>query len=112
MVLLKQKLRNAVLRYGSEFDFELKNILVNGQKRGCSGFITNLQNGVTVFVNTEKSVYQPLSNKVLVRYARDVKDFGGSHSHNTYVNYADIAAYINTMLNDKSEYDLWIGEHF
>jgi len=31
-------------------------------------------NGKCVYVNTEKAIYQPLSDKNLVRYAADMKD--------------------------------------
>ena len=47
----------------------LHDIAINGKKVGCSGHITNIFNKRCVYVSTEKSVYQPISDKDLVRYA-------------------------------------------
>lgn len=80
--MLATKLKNQILVAAREEDmplqFKLKNISINGRKVGCSGFITNMQTGACVYVNTERSVYGPLSDKVLFRYARDEKDFSSN----------------------------------
>lgn len=47
----------------------LHNIIINGKRVGCSGHIQNVLNNKCVYVSTEKSCYQPLSDKNLVRYA-------------------------------------------
>lgn len=83
--MLTVSLRNRIAKQGN-FEFQLKNILVNGSRRGCSGFIKNLDNGTIVYVNTEPSVYGPLSNKVLYRTARDFKDYTGGRNHHGSVN--------------------------
>lgn len=76
-MLLSIKLRNAVNRElkqaGLDFQasYQLKNTYVNGQRRGCSGYITNVNTGICVFVDTEESVLSSLSGKCLYRYAKD-----------------------------------------
>lgn len=47
----------------------LHNIIINGKRVGCSGHIQNVLNNKCVYVSTEKSCYQPLSDKNMVRYA-------------------------------------------
>lgn len=41
----------------------LHNIIINGKRVGCSGHIQNVLNNKCVYVSTEKSCYQPLSDK-------------------------------------------------
>ena len=73
------KLKNGLKKKGN-FEFKLSNININGRKVGCSGFIINPENGVIVYVNTEKSCYYPLSDKNLVRYAKTDSDYTGLHN--------------------------------
>ena len=53
-MLLKVKLKNLVLKASEgkniEPEFYLENILINGVKKGCSGFIKNKNNGSIVYV--------------------------------------------------------------
>lgn len=74
---LAVKLRNDIARQnpGMNLSYHISNISINGKKRGCSGFVMNEDSGVCVYVNTKKSVYSPLSDKNLYRYARDTKDY-------------------------------------
>lgn len=69
MTLLAVKLRNM---FPKTYDVKLKNIIINGDKRGCGGFISH--NGRTVYVNTE---YNP----ILVRTAKSDKDYRGGRNH-------------------------------
>ena len=39
-VKLKNALKKANEKYGYDLKFDIKNIIVNGAKRGCSGFVT------------------------------------------------------------------------
>lgn len=70
-MLLATKLKNRILLAAKPEDLplkiELKNIIVNGVKRGCSGFVTNMQTGSCVYIDTEKLVYGPLSDKCMYR---------------------------------------------
>lgn len=89
--MLATKLKNRILTVADENDlplrFKLKNITVNRRNVGCSGFVTNIQTGSCVYVNTEHSAYAPMSDKVLYRYARDEKDFSSSGLKNGWNNF-------------------------
>jgi hypothetical protein len=67
MLILSTKLRN---RFLSTTAVLLKNISVNGDKRGCSGFIE--REGAIVYVNTEV-----LGGGYLYRTAKHLKDYSG-----------------------------------
>ena len=104
-MLLMTRVKNQVSKIAKgNYEYHLRNISVNGSKRGCYGFIVNKDNGVVVYINTEKSCYVPLSTKNLVRYARDIKDFGGSHSLNEWATDEDVFSYIVQMLSNKNRY--------
>lgn len=100
--LLMTRLKNGLKKKGN-YEFKLSNININGGKTGCSGFIINPENGVIVYVNTEKSCYAPLSNKNLVRYAKSDHDFTGAM--NDFATDEDVVNKIVSMLSDKKRYD-------
>lgn len=79
----------------------LKNIIVNGSKRGCSGFVCNTKTGGVVFVSTEHSCYGPLAGKSMCRYAKDTTDYssnGLSNGHNQWCFNDELAENIIAML--------------
>lgn len=82
-LILSQKLKN---RFSGNQVFHLRNIIINGNKRGCSGFIALNEN--TVYVNTEV-----LGGGYLYRKAKDNKDFVGGV--NQYAN--DIDSLVNAI---------------
>jgi hypothetical protein len=68
MIILSTKLKN---KFPVEFDVQLKNITINGDKRGCSGFIS--YNDKTVYLTTE-----PLGTMgMMYRTAKNSKDYSG-----------------------------------
>ena len=77
-VKLKNALKKANNKYNYPLKIEIKNILINGQKRGCSGFVTNTNNGSCVYVNTEPVSYGQLG--IMYRYANNNKDYAGYHN--------------------------------
>lgn len=79
-MLLATKLKNMLKKTGI-YEVELRNISINGQKVGCSGFITNQTNGKIVYINTEKPVYATLQGKNLIRYAKSTSDYAGGMNH-------------------------------
>lgn len=91
-------LKNEVKRLFKFKNYEIKldNISINGRKVGCSGFISNPENGLVVYLDTEKSCYSPLSDRNLVRYARNLKDFKGGY--NEFAKDDDLLRKIVTML--------------
>lgn len=70
---------------GLPFDVKLKNILHDGQKRGCSGFITNKETGKVCYLSTElffnggsgSGLWNDKNKAVVMRTAKDIKDFKG-----------------------------------
>ena len=78
MLILSTKLKNAINSHanGMDLTFTLKNISINGSKRGCSGFIRNNVNGSVVYVNTEE-VFLTSVTRYMYRYAYDELDYTG-----------------------------------
>lgn len=78
---LMTKLKNRICKHIPKEDlrFTLKNISINGEKRGCSGFVTYLPTGRCVYVNTERLV-MPGGGDMMYRYAKDERDYSSSHA--------------------------------
>ena len=77
--LLMTALKNRFKKVGN-YEYYLKNININGVKRGCDGFIRNPENGKIVYLTTEYvcgNFYKQLSNKMMYRTAKDLKDYTG-----------------------------------
>lgn len=79
MPILAVKLKNAIRAASPEtagtLEFKLRNIVINGSKRGCSGFVRNPANNAVVYVITEEPVYSTLH--YMYRYADDMSDYKG-----------------------------------
>ncbi len=98
MLILSTKLKNAINTHanGMDLTFTLKNININGSKRGCSGFIRNNANGSVIYVTTERSCATFLK-PYMYRYADNEKDYKGYH--NRWANTLDeLASAICTCL--------------
>jgi hypothetical protein len=88
MLILSTKLKN---QFSPAHLVALKNISVNGDKRGCSGFIS--LGGVIVYVNTEV-----LGGGYLYRTAKHLKDYSGGV--NRYArDLPSLVAGVNQLLN-------------
>lgn len=90
MAILSTKLKNAILRHAGDMNlrFTLRNITVNGEKRGCSGFIRNLDNSSVVYTTTEESVASWLT--FMYRRADDEKDYGSRRWYNQWTKNKDL----------------------
>jgi hypothetical protein len=87
MLILSTKLKN---QFSSAHYVHLKNISVNGDKRGCSGFIA--RGDAIVYVNTEV-----LGGGYLYRTAAHMKDYSGGV--NRYArDLAGLVAGVNSIL--------------
>lgn len=77
MLILSTKLKNSINSHanGMDLTFTLKNISINGQKRGCSGFIRNNANGSVMYVTTEEPCLSTLH--YMYRYADHERDWTG-----------------------------------
>lgn len=106
-LILATKLINAFKKanrkYNYDLQFDIKNIIINGEKRGCSGFVTNKENGSCVYVDTEQPCCLNLG--VMYRYADNNKDFVGYSNRWTGRNYnADsLANAVLALLNKTPE---------
>ena len=82
-----QKVRNNFKKMGvaDRFTFHLKNISVNGQKRGCSGFVVENSTGKVVYITTEPffegGLYGNKKNTLMYRTAENLKDYSGGLNH-------------------------------
>ena len=86
-MILATKLKN---QFPSTHIVALKNIAINGDKRGCSGFIA--RGGAIVYVNTEV-----LGGGYLYRTAAHMKDYSGGV--NRYAkDLASLVAGVNQIL--------------
>lgn len=63
------------MRQHLNLSYHLKNIVINGVKQGCIGFIRNEDTGVCVYITTEQSWHG-----FMYRYADNIRDFTGYHN--------------------------------
>lgn len=99
MAILAVKLRNRFKNSFPTLEVRVKNIRVNGDVRGCSGFITDPETGRHVYVNTERSVYGPLQNRILYRTAESTTDYTGGR--NRWSTDADIVHDVTDLLREQ-----------
>lgn len=100
MLILSTKLKNAINKHaeGMDLTFTLRNININGSKRGCSGFIRNNANGSVMYVNTERAYGCFKEIPYMYRYADHEKDYTGYR--NRWANTLDeLASAICTCLH-------------
>ena len=71
------KVKNAFKRHNIPVTFKLSNTRINGEFRGCSGFIIHEPSGRIAYVDTEQSCFGPLSDKFMYRSADSLKDYKG-----------------------------------
>ena len=76
-LLLATKLKNLINNAypDNNYIIEVKNIKLNGQSRGCSGFIKNPETGSVIFLTTEKTGCSWLKD-YMYRYESQKRGFG------------------------------------
>ena len=74
--LLSVKIKNAFRKtdIGERLEIDLKNVIINHEKKGCSGFITYPGNNACVYINTD---CQTCTKHIMYRYAENENDFTG-----------------------------------
>ena len=103
-VLQALKTRNAINKAnpGRVLQFKLRNISVNGEKRGCYGHVTDLDTEVCVYINTERSVSAP--HDMLYRLANDEQDFTSLGMVNNWANtLEELVEGVTRLLGAKKE---------
>ena len=110
--ILSVALKNALKKeLGDGMEYSFKNIIINGVKWGCSGFVRNPDNQVTVYINTElrtQASYMPSTASEyghLVRYAANMKDFRGCRNRTDSHSLTDIVDSVSKMLADKEQWE-------
>lgn len=93
-VKMKNALKKANEKYGYDLRFDIKNIIINGAKRGCSGFVTNKANGSCVYLNTERTGLTGMG--LMYRYADNDKDYHGYH--NRWTEKYDLDKYVESII--------------
>lgn len=71
------KVKNAINKLIPGLQVELSNSRVNGQLRGCSGFVTNPANGRIAYLSTDTGH----SGEALYRTAAHTKDYTGGRNN-------------------------------
>lgn len=102
-VILAPKVRNALKKMfdKDELDIKIKNIDVNGSKRGCSGFVKNNTNGVIVYLNTEDTLS---GRHLFCRYAGNMKDFRGIGANMIAKDFNEFIEKVADSLDNEKEY--------
>ena len=90
------KVKNLLKKKGVYTIENVHNTRVNGQLRGCFGFVRRTDGTRYVYFDTEGSSYGPLADKILVRYAASAVDFTGER--NNFIDWADFGKVIDEML--------------
>lgn len=101
MTALKNRIQKSILIQlrSLDLEFDLHNININGEKKGCSGFITDLKTGACVYVNTEGTSVK--DGRVMYRYALDTKDYSSNNltnGNNHWCDQADLHDHVLSML--------------
>lgn len=81
------KLKNRLTKLDPELVCHLKNVRVNGQLRGCSGFVVNPHNGRIAFVSTD-CYHGDRCPEALYREAESLHDYHGGLNH--FCSYAQL----------------------
>jgi len=83
--LAMTKLRNALVRLSPDLKVELRNVRINEQLQGCSGFVTNPATGKIAYVSTDCNL-DPRLGDALYRTAEHTRDYrGGLNQFSSYV---------------------------
>ena len=92
--LLALKLKRQILAANPALDVQLKNVAVNGEKMGCSGFVTDPGTGRIIYISTDHN--HGTSRQALFRAARHDRDYHGGHNH--FTKHADLAQDVVELL--------------
>jgi hypothetical protein len=86
--LLATKLKNQLLAVEPALTVQLKNVRINGEAFGCSGFITDPATGTVVYLNTDHN-HGTNYDRAYFRTARDTRDYTGGLNH--FADYESLA---------------------
>ena len=97
MVIESRKLKS--MFNGMPYEVSVKNISVNGVKRGCSGFLTTTDTGKICYITTEPAcdggLFGNPDKAVMMRTAKSLKDYTGGY--NRWLPISDIVEMANNL---------------
>jgi hypothetical protein len=107
MVLLATKLKNQLIteaeKAGIAIEVKLKNITLNGVKRGCSGHVVSEDS--CVYLTTEELPYLSLLGRAMYRLSNGPGDYSSNgliNGNNRWCDHNKLAAaVIKTLKNEK-----------
>lgn len=90
---------------GRNYEFKIKNIDINGQKRGCSGFIKSIRTGKMCYISTEmffdrnsgSGLFLNPQKAILIREAAGFKDYQGGYNH--FVSADDFVQMVENLID-------------
>lgn len=74
-VVSATKVRNAIIKIDPTLQVSLRNVRINGQLQGCTGFVTNPANGKVAYLSTDRN--HGTNSHAMYRTAKHNKDFSG-----------------------------------
>lgn len=88
-------------KYGN-YKLEITHSYTPKRQRYFSGFITNPDNGIMVYITTESCLNAHCENKMLIRYVKSNKDYCGGI--NKFCLPLNSGYFINQLLNSPKAY--------
>lgn len=79
---LTKQLKVEAAIQGIVVEIYLKDISINGSKRGCSGHVVNTATGSCVYLDTEDSILSSLAGRSMYRLAKNTKDWSSNSLKN------------------------------
>jgi hypothetical protein len=89
------QLKNRLIKIDPSLKVELRNVRINGQLQGCSGFVTNLATGKIGYICTDCNHGTSLNN-AYYRTAEHTRDFRGGM--NRFASYDELPQSVVDLL--------------
>ena len=102
-VVSMTKVKNELAQSAPGLKHKIENIRVNGQLRGCSGFISDPVANRVVYINTEAS--DQTHTMALYRTARNERDYKGGRNRRCPLRASDIVTAVIELINDDREWN-------
>lgn len=91
------KVKNALKKIDPDLVLDIKNVRINGQLQGCSGFVTDPRTSAVVYLNTDCNHGTSLDD-AYYRTAEHTKDFTGGRNH--FTSYQELPQAVVDLLRE------------
>lgn len=99
--ILSTKLKNRLLNLNPNLTVALKNVRINGEAMGCTGFVTDNASGKVVYISTDHNHFT--STQALYRTAQHTEDYtGGRNQYCTY-DTDEVAYHVTDLLDQMAQ---------